>query len=109
MSHSENFEFKFGEYRFDKDEKMSELAAKQYYIEFGTEIQASRIMPLVSSWIPDSMLKEKKKPPSKWVNQIVEAHSNSEHVRGRWEPQKVKDNIVHLARFQWSLGRFSIL
>ena len=60
MSHFENFEFKFGEYRFDKDEKMSELAAKQYYIEFGTEIQASRIMPLVSSWIPDSMLKEKK-------------------------------------------------
>ena len=97
---------KFGEYRFEKDEKMAELAAKQYYIEFGTEIQASRIMPLVSSWIPDSMLKEKS--PSKWANLIVEAHSNSEHVRGRWEPQKVKDNIVHLARFQWSLGRFSI-
>ena len=31
---------KFGEYRFENEEKMAELAAKEYYIEFGTEIQA---------------------------------------------------------------------
>ena len=44
---------KFGEYRFDgvadRDEKMAELAAKQYYIEHGTDIQPSRVCGLVQS------------------------------------------------------------
>lgn len=43
------------------------------------------------------------KSPSKWANLIVERHKMSEHVRGRWEPQKVKDNVVANARFHWAL------
>ena len=37
---------KFGEYRFDgkeAEEKMADLAAKQYYIEHGSDIQVSKI------------------------------------------------------------------
>ena len=64
-------------------------------------IQASRVCGLVAQWVPDTLLSDK--PASKWANLIVEEHKNSEHVRGRWEPQKVKDNVVAHARFHWAL------
>ena len=92
---------KFGEYKFDSDEKMADLAAKQYYIEFGTDISGSKVMPAVPQWIPDRVLS--KKSPSKWAALIVDRHKQGEHVRGRWEPQMVKDHIVNRARFHWSI------
>ena len=61
---------KFGEYRYDDDTRMAELAAKQFYIENGTEIHAPRLVPLIPDWIPDAVLREKS--PSKWANIIVE-------------------------------------
>jgi myosin-7 len=87
---------KFGEYRFDnmpdRDEKMADLAAKQYYVEHGSDIQASRVCGMVLQWIPDSLLDEKS--ASKWATLIAERHKLSEHVRGRWEPQKAGYRII---------------
>ena len=92
---------KFGEYKFDSDEKMADLAAKQYYIEFGTDISGSKIMPAVPQWVPDRVLS--KKSPSKWAALIVDRNKQEEHVRGRWEPLMVKDHIVNRARLHWSI------
>jgi hypothetical protein len=80
---------------------MADLAAKQYYIEFVTDISGSTVMPSVPKWIPDRVLS--KKSPSKLTALIVDRHKQREHVRGRWEQPMVKDHIVNRARFHWSI------
>ena len=92
---------KFRDYKFESYEKMADLAAKQYYIEFVTDISGSTVMPAVPKWIPDRVLS--KKSPSKLTALIVDRHKQREHVRGRWEQPMVKDHIVNRARFHWSL------
>lgn len=44
---------KFGEYRCDKDEDLSMIAAQQYYIEFGLELSNDRLIHNLPSYIPD--------------------------------------------------------
>ena len=44
---------KFGEYRCDKDDDLSMIAAQQYYIEFGTDLNMERLMGNLPGYIPD--------------------------------------------------------
>lgn len=96
---------KFGEYRYEEDEGYAAIAAKQWYIDFGQEIQPGKLTRLVNHYIPEREIEEddETRHQKYWVDLIIKCHRNSKQVRQRWEPLKVKQDIVHSARFQWPL------
>lgn len=96
---------KFGEYRYEDDEGYAGIAAKQWYIDFGQEIMPGKLNRLVSHYIPEREIEDddETRNTKYWADLIIKEHRNSKQVRQRWEPLKVKQDIVHSARFQWPL------
>ena len=44
---------KFGEYKCDSEEDLAKLAAQQYYVEFGLDLNHDRLRSNISAYIPD--------------------------------------------------------
>lgn len=44
---------KFGEYRCERDEDLAMVAAQQYYIEYGTDLNQERLSTNLTGYIPD--------------------------------------------------------
>ncbi|XP_072118705.1 myosin VIIAa isoform X1 [Mobula birostris] len=93
---------KFGEYRCDKEEDLAELAAQQYYVDYGSEIVLERLMSLIPSYIPDREVTSSK-TVEKWAQYIIAAHKKGVYTQKRIDPQKVKEEVVDFARFKWPL------
>jgi myosin VIIa len=47
---------KFREYRCQKDDDLAMIAAQQYYVDFGTDINRDRVITLIPQFIPDNKL-----------------------------------------------------
>uniref|UniRef100_A0A4W5M887 Myosin VIIAa n=1 Tax=Hucho hucho TaxID=62062 RepID=A0A4W5M887_9TELE len=92
---------KFGEYRCDRDD-LAELASQQYYVDYGSEILTERLLSLIPSYIPD---REVSSPRSveKWAHVIMAAHKKGIYTQQRFDPQKVKEEVVDFARYKWPL------
>ena len=58
---------------FSQEQELAEVAALQYYVEYGRDMSKVRLMDLVGSYIPDVYL-EAPKAPEKWVHQIEDAY-----------------------------------
>ncbi|XP_078485190.1 unconventional myosin-VIIa-like isoform X1 [Ciona intestinalis] len=93
---------KFHEYRCDTDLELAQLASKQYYVEHGAAIQATSLAPLISSYLPDRIVTSQK-TLSYWSNMIMKQHKESIYTRERWEPHRVREDVVKLARFSWPM------
>jgi myosin VIIa len=64
---------KFGEYRCEKEEDLAMIAGQQYYIEYGSDINAERLMALLPNYIPDYCLSTGDKAIDKWAQLTVQA------------------------------------
>ncbi|CAF92932.1 unnamed protein product, partial [Tetraodon nigroviridis] len=92
---------KFGEYRCDRDE-LAELASQQYYIDYGSEVLLERLLSLIPSYIPDREIS---------TSRTVEKHRHPKmstcwqgiYAQKRFDPQKVKEEVVDFARHKWPL------
>nr|XP_039263341.1 unconventional myosin-VIIa-like isoform X3 [Styela clava] len=93
---------KFGEYRCESDVDLAQLAAKQYYVEFGDEIQAQRLISLIQSYIPDRSISSQK-TKEYWAQIISREHGKANYLRERWEPRRVQEDVVTFARYKWPL------
>ncbi|KAG7265494.1 hypothetical protein CRUP_003583 [Coryphaenoides rupestris] len=93
---------KFGEYRCEREEDLAELAAQQYYVDYGTEVYQDRLLGLIPSYIPDREITSTK-TPDKWAMLILAAHKKGLYSKKRLDPQKVKEDVVDFARFKWPL------
>ncbi|CAN0290451.1 unnamed protein product, partial [Lampetra fluviatilis] len=93
---------KFGEYRCDKEEDLAELAAQQYYVEYGCEVLPERLLSLVPSYVPDRDVTAQR-PPDKWAQIIAAAHKKAVYTQQRVDPRKVREDVVNFARFKWPL------
>lgn len=94
---------KFGEYRCDKDEDLADVAAKQYYVEYGKEMLADRLINLLPSYLPDSQLQGGKVVLEKWAQLVINCHKKGYYTTEKINPQKVKEDVVNYARYKWPL------
>ncbi|KAM9359240.1 myosin VIIAa isoform 1-T1 [Symphorus nematophorus] len=92
---------KFGEYRCDRDD-LAELASQQYYVDYGSEILLERLLSLIPSYIPDREISTSR-TVEKWAHFIMAAHKKGIYTQKRFDPQKVKEEVVDFARHKWPL------
>ena len=94
---------KFGEYRCTTKEEFAEIAAKQYYIEYGEDLKPDRIKELLQTYIPDSYL-QAPKAPDMWTHLIVSHYDKIfRQQEVKVQASKVKEDIVLFAKFRWPL------
>ena len=62
---------KFGEYRCDKDDDLAMIAAQQYYIEYGADINMERLLTLLPNYIPDYCLSSGDKAIERWAQLTI--------------------------------------
>ncbi|XP_061684461.1 myosin VIIAa isoform X1 [Syngnathoides biaculeatus] len=92
---------KFGEYRCDRDD-LAELASQQYYVDYGSELLLERLLSLIPSYIPDREISTSR-TVEKWSHFIMAAHKKGIYTQKRFDPQKVKEEVVDFARHKWPL------
>ncbi|XP_070684958.1 myosin VIIAa [Pempheris klunzingeri] len=92
---------KFGEYRCDRDD-LAELASQQYYVDYGSEILLERLLSLIPSYIPDREISSAR-TVEKWSHFIMAAHKKGIYTQKRFDPQKVKEEVVDFSRHKWPL------
>uniref|UniRef100_UPI00358E9D69 unconventional myosin-VIIa n=1 Tax=Myxine glutinosa TaxID=7769 RepID=UPI00358E9D69 len=93
---------KYGEYRCEKEEELAEIAAQQYYVEYGPEILHQRLISLVPSYIPDRDITAAW-PAEKWAQLVTAAHKKAVYTKQRVNLQQVKEDLVNFARLKWPL------
>jgi myosin-7 len=67
---------------FSQEQELAEVAALQYYVEYGRDMSKGRLMDLLGSYIPDTYL-DTARGPEKWVHLIEDAY------------KKVSDSLYH--------------
>ena len=64
---------KFGEYRCEKEEDLAMVAAQQYYIDYGNDVNVDRLLTLLPNYIPDYCLSVGDKAVERWAQLTVTA------------------------------------
>lgn len=65
---------KFGEYRCDKEEDLAMIAAQQYYIEYGNDMNVERLFTLLPNYIPDYCLTDVDNAIERWGHLVLQAY-----------------------------------
>ncbi|XP_038206481.1 myosin-VIIa [Zerene cesonia] len=94
---------KFGEYRCDKEEDLAMIAAQQYYIEYGQDMNNERLYTLLPNYIPDYCLTGVEKAVDRWSALVVQAYKKSYYVKEKVPAYRVKEDVVSYAKFKWPL------
>jgi myosin-7 len=92
---------KFGEYRCEKEDELAEIAARQYYVDHGPDMDTERLIRLIPSYIPDSSLQSK--PAEKWAPKVEKAHAKGDFTKKALPSHKVKEDLVDFAKNEWPL------
>ena len=94
---------KFGEYRCEKDEDLAMVAAQQYYIDFGDQLNLDKLLESLPNYIPDHYLQSNEKSVERWANLIAGAYKKSYYFREKVGALKVKEDVVEYAKLMWPL------
>ncbi|GAB1609908.1 myosin-VIIa-like [Argonauta hians] len=89
----------FGEYRCEKDDDLAMIAAQQYFVSYGTDLNNERLQTLLNTYIPENRLTSKGLP--NWINLVITKLKSS--YFNNLKPIKVKEDIVRYAKYRWPL------
>uniref|UniRef100_A0A0L8FWF8 Myosin-VIIa n=1 Tax=Octopus bimaculoides TaxID=37653 RepID=A0A0L8FWF8_OCTBM len=89
----------FGEYRCEKDDDLAMIAAQQYFVGYGTDLNNERLQTLLNTYIPENRLASKGLP--NWINLVLTKLKSS--YFNTLKPIKVKEDIVRYAKYRWPL------
>ncbi|XP_067897907.1 unconventional myosin-VIIa-like isoform X2 [Heterodontus francisci] len=91
---------KFGEYQCEKEEELVEIAAKHYYVMFGTNVETEKGLQVVHACVSEKLLTSKS--PGKWCQQIT---AKVKDLFGSERPRALtlKEQLVDFARMKWPL------
>lgn len=93
---------KFGEYRCNTKEEFADMAAKQYYVEYQTDIATDRLLKLIPTYIPDSFL-QAQKAIDKWSHLIITTLQKAYYAKASFDPSRVQEDVVIFAKYRWPL------
>ncbi|XP_059806638.1 unconventional myosin-VIIa-like isoform X1 [Hypanus sabinus] len=91
---------RFGEYLFEKEEELVEIAAKYYYTRFGVDTEAEKGLEVVRTCISTKLLRSR--PPEEWSQQIT-ASVKRLFSTEKPDPFSLKAQLVDLVRMKWPL------
>ncbi|CAI9727339.1 myosin-VIIa-like isoform X1 [Octopus vulgaris] len=89
----------FGEYRCEKDDDLAMIAAQQYFVGYGTDLNNERLQTLLNTYIPENRITSKGLP--NWINLVLTKLKSS--YFNNLKPVKVKEDIVRYAKYRWPL------
>lgn len=94
---------KFGEYRCSTEGDIAMLAAQQYYIDNGPNMDSKQLHATVRNYIPTHFLQAGEKSLDGWEKKIAEAFRMSISVREKAPILKAKEDIVMYAKLSWPI------
>ncbi|CAG0896206.1 unnamed protein product [Cyprideis torosa] len=86
-----------------QEEDLAMLAAQQYFIEFGTDMNVERLRNLLANYIPDYCLINGEENLQRWGQLVLNAYKKSYLLQEKVALTKVKEDIVSYAKFKWPL------
>ncbi|XP_040911103.1 unconventional myosin-VIIa-like [Toxotes jaculatrix] len=92
---------KSGEYTSEKEDEYVQLAAKHYYVQFGSAYNQENIKKVVEECIATPLIENKSM--TKWIQLISAAHLQGPYVNGKRSTESVKGELVDSARQKWPL------
>ncbi|XP_042338431.1 unconventional myosin-VIIb-like, partial [Plectropomus leopardus] len=92
---------KSGEYTSDKEDGYVQLAAKHYYIKFGSTYNKDNIQKVVEECIATPLIENKSM--TKWIQLISAAHLQGPYINGKQTTDSVKAELVKNAQYEWPL------
>ncbi|XP_067331026.1 unconventional myosin-VIIa-like isoform X1 [Channa argus] len=92
---------KSGEYTCENEGEYAELAAKHYYIQFGSAHSKENVQKVVNECIATTLIENKSM--TKWIQLISSVHSQPPYVNGMQSSEAVKGELVDSAREKWPI------
>ncbi|CAM4624535.1 unnamed protein product [Leuciscus chuanchicus] len=92
---------KYGEYQCEKEEDYVALAAKHFYVQFGSDISMENTKTVVKECIYSKILEAKSE--DKWIQMVNTAHAQGPFINSRTKADKVKAEVVDYARQKWPM------
>nr|XP_061795835.1 unconventional myosin-VIIa-like [Nerophis lumbriciformis] len=92
---------KSGEYTCEKDDEYVQLAAKHYYIRFGSAYSKENVRKAVEDCITIPLIENKSM--AKWIQLISTAYLQGPYTNGAVSKESVKGELVDSARVDWPI------
>nr|XP_057924383.1 unconventional myosin-VIIb-like isoform X1 [Doryrhamphus excisus] len=92
---------KSGEYTSEKEDEYIQLAAKHYYIQFGSAYSKENMQKVVEDCIATPLIENKSM--AKWIQLISTAYLQGPYNNGTMSKDSVKGELVDCAREKWAV------
>ncbi|XP_051752922.1 unconventional myosin-VIIa isoform X2 [Ctenopharyngodon idella] len=92
---------KYGEYQCEKEEDYVALAAKHFFVQYGSDNSMENTRTVVKECINSKLLEAKSE--DKWIQMVNTAHAQGPFINSRTKSDKVKAEVVDYARQKWPM------
>ncbi|KAL6458208.1 hypothetical protein MHYP_G00334380 [Metynnis hypsauchen] len=92
---------KYGEYQCEREDDVVELAAKHFFVQYGSDSSMENTKSVVQDCVNSTLLESKSE--AKWIQMVNTAHLQGPYINSRAKAAEVKAEVVDYARQKWPL------